>query len=423
MKRYIYLSIGLIFFGVKQAFAQAHVEDLADQIYDYLDADVDKAIQLADSCLMLAKDNGLRLEEANTYFIKGYIYDEQNDLAKALIMYLKSSALLDELDSEESVDIQLSVLLNSGSILDNQYKYPEAIEIYDRGLALAELSGNASFSQQFLYNKAATLRRSGELNAAVTFLTQSVEIAKELSNINQLIKCWNLFGLILKDNGDYNESRKYYSKVVHHPSAKLTQVVTSLHNTATTFSSEGLLDSAEYYLNEALDYERQLEDPKYLFATLHDLADLKLQRGQVKESEEIALACEALFADVLFEPETFKIYHLLTDISYQLEDWEHSKVYHDKYFQASQRFEETRSELVQQLEKFQVELIIAGFEAEQKADANQQKAQLWVWVACGLMIVMMLLIIVWRIWFSWWRRDLWDGLFGNISEKELESAA
>ncbi len=386
---FIFLLILPVFYA--RASADPEVDALHRQAYELFGTDMGSAMTVADRSLELAEKAGYQWGIANSYYIKGHIHRKHNDLTKALLMYLKASAILENLADERSVKTYTDVLLNSGSIFRKYYKYDEAIEFYDKGLELATAWDFPGRRSKFLYNKASNLHDKGDLSDALEALKQATQLADRLGDNARLIKCFNLFGLIHTDNEFYDAAREYYQYILSDPNATDKDKAMSLHNLALTYYEENKPEVARMYFERALKLKRQLNNPQFLFNTLHGLAEWHFKKNDLQKAGSYAMECEKLFPSLVGEPETFEIFHLLGAVHIDLNDLEKVRFYFNRYREESLAFHAKVQEVMRAKARFEMDLILAGFHLEQKA-LEQQAADRKIMTGLGIAIAVSLII-------------------------------
>ena len=115
-----------------------------------------------------------------------------------------------------------------------------------------------------------------------------------------------------------------------------------------------------------------------------------------------------MYPSLFSEPETFKVFRLLSDIADRKGDADVSKAYANRAYDESILFHESTQEIMKQKDMFQIDLILAGFKAEQEAHKQQARAQLNQWILLLVMISVGVAAVGLRLWFRWWRDGLWQ---------------
>jgi len=368
------------------------VDELHERARQLQHTHLDSVMILADSSLILAKKKGYQFGIAKSYYIKGVVYRKQKNLSKAFLMYLKASVILDKLQDEKSVKTYLDVLLGSGAILVRYYKYDEAIELYNKGLELASKKSFEIRKQKLLYNKSYAFWKKGNLPNALDNLKETVQLAYKLGDSSRVLKCFNLFGLINKDNQFHETAREYYEYILASPRASDRDKAAAYHNIAVTFNEENQLDISKEYFDKALVLKRTINDSQFLFNTLHNLAERHLKNDEIQKSLTYALECENIYPSLFAQPETFGIFTLLYRINYNSNAFKKANIHAEIYFEESQSFIEYQDDIMRQLKSFQMDLIMAGFELEQRAEKQKATFYLIIKILSGLIGICLLII-------------------------------
>ncbi len=401
---------------------QSHIEYLHQKVYELLDTDLETAMVIADSSLFLSQEAGFKWEVANSYFIIGYIYRKRKEFPKALLMYLKSASILRVIKNEKEAKVYTSLMLNAGAILRKHHQFDEAIELYNKGIKTAKKWNLKESELKLLYNKAFALRRQRNLTEAIVTLKEVAALSHKNQSDKYLIMAFNLLGLTNKDNQFFQEARVYFQYIIDHPNASKEDLALANHNIAVTYDKEKEILNAKEYFDKALKIEQTLDIPEVYFITLHDLSEWHLKYGDLDTANIYASQAEKLYSSLVRSPETFKVFDLRNKILFEQKEYLSSRTYANKAYEESLVFHETTKEVMVERDKFQMDLLIAGFEAEQQVHLEKQTATMYraLTLVAGALIV--LLLASWRVWFRWWKRNLWSKIYHIFKYKEQDSS-
>ncbi|MCP4459433.1 MAG: tetratricopeptide repeat protein [Cytophagales bacterium] len=389
-----------------QASSHDVVDQLHKQAYELLDVDLDSAMKIAEQSLKLSEKEDYQWGIANSYYIKGYIHRQQNKLAMAQLMYLKAINIFNHLGGKKAAKTYLDVLLNSGSIFRKYYKYDEAIEFYNKGLELADIWIMEKQKLKLLINKSSALQDKGELDNSLEVLKEAVGLAYQLEDSSRLIKCWNLIGLVHKDSQFYEMAREYYHYILSSPSASEKDKAAAYHNIAVTFNEENQFDTSREYFEMALGLKRSIDEPQLLFSTLYELTNWHMTNNDTVNAMSYALEAEQFYPELEKLPEVFSIYHFLHLIFRNQNDFDKANNYSIKYYEESQTFYTKIKEIMRAKDELEMDLILAGFETEQKAEAQQKISRQKVLTLSILLAVAGMLLVYIYIKRHFFRREL-----------------
>ncbi len=392
----------------------AQLEALYQKIYPLFDTNLDSALLLADSSLLLAQKNDHTINAAHSYYIKGHIYDLQGDLSNAFVSYLKSISICQKLGTDAAKKKFVKISANISRILTKHYKYEEALEVTQNAYTKAQELDLKSQQQKLTYNMAHIHWKSGELDKALYSLKESVDIAHSLKDTTRLIKCFMLFGVIHKDGKQYQEARNYYQYILNHPKALLKDIRSAYHNIAASYMDEGALDSAKAYYVRSLEIMDESVTSSIKFASLHDLGEWHLSHGSIDSARFYGEQAAALYPQLIREPETFKVFQLLRKVTFAQQDFTYANQMADRAEDEAQLFHETVENIMKERDQFQIDLILSGMHAEEAAGEAQRSSQRYRWITIIGGILAILSIVGWKIWFKRWRTNLWNKIYGLV---------
>ncbi len=397
----------------------AQLEALYKEIYPLFKKDLDSALLLTDSALLMARKNNFSMDEAHSLYIKGYVYSKQGDLASAFVHYLKSALLCKKIGTKESKTKFAELSINLSRILTTHYKYDEALEITHEGFTLTIELGLKFQEQKLKFNEAIIHWKSGELDKSLLSLKESVHIAHSFQDTTRVLKCFMLFGLIHKDGKQYHEARKYYQHVLNHPKASTTDLAKANQNMAVSYMEEGNYKEAKHYFHQALTFKKNIDDARLLYSTMHDLGDWHLTHGSIDSARFYGEQAAALYPQLIREPETFKVFQLLRKVAFAQQDILSVNQMADSAHQEALRFHETVENIMKERDQFQIDLILSGLKAEKAAEEAQRSSERYRWITIIGGILAILVIVGWKIWFKRWRTNLWSKIYGMLKNVHL----
>ncbi|GAB4245127.1 MAG: hypothetical protein Tsb0034_23600 [Ekhidna sp.] len=379
------------------------VDQLHSKCYELFDVSYDSVLFVANEALKLSEKSGYSWGIANSYYIKAYVYDEQGDFSKALLMYLNASSNIGELEDERSLKTSMDIALNIGSILRKHYKYNEAIDFYDDALSKADVNHFPSKRLKLLYNKASVLQDKKDLPYAIETLNEAVQVSKMIEDDRMMLKCWNLLGLVFKDNGDYSSAKYHYQKIIASPEAVKKAIALAFHNIGIVANNEKKYDSAIIAFSKAEALEKEIDHKEFLFMTLLETSKTYLKKNKPDKALHYSEECEKLYGHVTRFPETFGVFHLLDSLNHLEGDFDASRKYSDQFHKESIAFFGRQKEIIKLKDQFQIDLLIAGFYKEQEVKRRNSIFQRTIVVLLLIGFVTSLFFYL-RHWI--WRNDL-----------------
>lgn len=155
----------------------------------------EEAMTTAQEALTLAKKTGNRSQQGDALRVLGIIYGQMNRNNERLNHYQEASIIADEID-----DItQKMMCLNSmglvyGEVIGN---YPQAIEYYQKALALGENHYRMTGQAMYLHNLAVGYRNLGNYEEAQHYIDDHLRVAHKISNTEYISIDYENLGIIL----------------------------------------------------------------------------------------------------------------------------------------------------------------------------------------------------------------------------------
>ncbi len=304
-----------------------HVDDLLDEVRIYRFSEPDRAKQLADSALVLARLLDYKTREAEIlnqlgiiasvqgdsptaleYFLSvlrvredigdtpgiariqnnlGILYKNLGDFDKSLEFHSKS------LDSKRVLNDSLGIarsLNNIGEIYQQKEETDTSKKYFEEALEIMLILDFKEGLAAVYNNLGEAYKLQGNINAAINFHSQSLEIEKELGNTPGIgLSYLNIASLFLLVNqpqiaiNNYKEAIPYFQQV--HDLAGLEKAYKDL---ATTYSEIENFEESLYYFQ----LHSSLKDSLVSVETNRQIAELQTQYESEKQKQEIELLNE-----------------------------------------------------------------------------------------------------------------------------------
>jgi tetratricopeptide (TPR) repeat protein len=187
----------------------------------YVRGEFDNSIELALKSLELAKKIENKISIASIYGLLSNLYGWKGERDRCLDYAMQSLNLMDEMSFQ--VGKASSLLGVAFAYLFLKGDLNKALEFCKRSLIIPKISKKTKV--EGLHRIGVIYIYQGELDLALDSLTQSVQLAEEISYYSQLIPSLYTIGGIHLMKGDYNQAIKYYNS-----SLKLSQRTGSIVN-------------------------------------------------------------------------------------------------------------------------------------------------------------------------------------------------
>jgi len=176
-----------------------------------------------------------------------------------------------------------------GKAIRRKGELDQALEYLSRSLSIYK-NLNQKFEIAGLFNDIGIIHASkGELDLALEYLQQSLEGYEEVGNIQPAFKLFNNIGLIYSYKGEPDKALENYQK-----SLELSEKFGTRQSAATLLYNIGLIYLNKGELNQALDYNQQslekyeeLEGKAEIATCLGNLGNIYQEKGELEKALEV----------------------------------------------------------------------------------------------------------------------------------------
>lgn len=179
---------------------------------------------------------------------------------------------------------EAGALNNLGILLDSQSRYVEAIHVYRECLALRRELGDRIGLASSLINLSVALTNSGEDAPTEALLTEALAISREFNDARRTAAVLTNLGAVAKRAGRLEDEKSYYQQAlaVHRESGFRLGIALALNNLGSVTCRLGEWAEARRYLRASLN---EANSSKFDFVALDALVSVALLR--VKEGRSL----------------------------------------------------------------------------------------------------------------------------------------
>ncbi len=394
------------------------VDNLHDRIYKSLDNNIDSALTLTKQSIQHSKDIDYAYGEGNSLFILGYIYEQKGQPVKAMIEYLKAVLILEKQRDVRSINTHIKTLVNCGQILQSHFKYNEALEYFNQAIALAKTQDLQKRLMIALYNRSSNNHEKKDYASAIQDALASLKVAMKLGDEYMTVNNLNLLGILHMRSGHYETAREYYQGIIDYNFQKLSPskyVGRAYHNLANSYLTAGDYTTAEKHYQKALEEKQRRNKPTELFATYHDLCQTYLELDNLESSQYMGELANDIYNKMPLKTENYNLYHLLSNVYHKLNDSKKSIEYANLYSEENTMFLDEQQQIIQEKDKFKMDLVLAGFNQE---IANNNKISYLQWWICGLAGLAIAVFLMMQVFWKW-KKHLVKKDFDNLDFPDL----
>jgi signal transduction histidine kinase len=279
--------------------------NLSYQIADRLDeSNPDKALEVAQSALKLAKEIKYQQGHANLLVSMGWIYYRQGNIDKAFAISQEALALLEQIGSNQS---KAEVLSNIAAIYNEQKNYTLSLNYFEKALAIQTAMNNKAGIVRCFNNLAYTSLKLQRYDISKEYVQKSIEANKEVGNQYYL-------GFALRTKGDIEYAQKNNREAIDSWKQALV-IAKSIGNKSFTVTCLNRIGKVYFEQNEFVEaqgylYESMNIAEKFGFRSeLRDVYQLSAANAEALQKPYLALTLHKKFFalhDSLFNESTTK---------------------------------------------------------------------------------------------------------------------
>jgi len=319
--------------------------------------------------------------KAKSFEISGLVYKNTNHQDSAILHFRQALYNFNIADTTDWFESYL-VCRNMASIHQRYQLYDMAKTYYDS--ALYFISNHVIFNPEIsrqdkdhhrrdlvLYFIGQNSAERGHIELALDQL-RSIEQADTIKGSTR-IRAMNYQGILYKNGGMYDSAKVKFQKIIESPMASKSYQAIAWHNLAGTFYDEGHTKEALKIIDKAIEVKSGLKSQRSLFISFLDKGEYLMQYGRPELAYQVFKKGLLLDLDVSRSRSLFVVYHYLDKVCGQLNKFDESDEWSERYFSASEAFndereslslEDKRSNILASIQKFEMKLVSEKREVE-----------------------------------------------------------
>jgi tetratricopeptide (TPR) repeat protein len=243
----------------------------------------DSALILYKQEIAFAQKTNQKKSESNALYNIGLIYNDMDEITKALDYYNKSLELRKEIGDKNGMAWALN---NIGAIYDKQADIPKALDYYDKSLKLFEESGEKNGMSSALNNIGLIYKNKGDIPKALEYNSRSLKIKESAGDKEGM--AWSLYniGLIYQEQGDIPKALDYYQKSLktEEETGNKEGMAWALNNIGTIYSNQGDIAKALDYYEKSLQLEEEIDDKQGMGNALSNIGVIYVKQGNLPKA-------------------------------------------------------------------------------------------------------------------------------------------
>lgn len=370
-------------------------------------SEFDRALEYDNKALKMAEKIGDKLIQANNLGNIGIIYFKQGNYSKSLEFDQKALKIAKEIDNNKLITDNLNSI---ATIFYLQSNYPKALTYYFEALKIDEEIGNKKGVEMRLGNIGNVYYVQRDFDKAINHYNKALKISVELGDV--YLQATNLgnIGVVYYELSDYETALEYYFKSlkIAEETENIPLQSNNLSNIANIYKVKSNHQKAlEFYL-AALKLDEQISDKQGVSVHLGKIGSLYASLRKYKKAEEyltkaLALSTELNILNLMKEHEK-----LLAEFYEETNRKDLAYIHFKKYIALRDSiFNEENTKLLIRTEmdhEFEKKQAVADAEhksemAKQAAvsEEKQRRQSVVIWsVGIGLLLVFVFAVFVLR---------------------------
>lgn len=330
----------------------------------------DKARELLDSSIQLAKKLRFQKGQATALNFKGVVEDIHGNSDQALDYFQQALQLRQELGDLKGV---ASLYNNLGNVYENQGDYLSALDHYQRSLRIREELKDTTRMMRAYYNMAIVQESMGNYPEALDYIFRFLEFAETADDEYNIANACNIIGNIKVETDRLEDALKYYTRArqLHEKQGnqwELSAVMNNIANLQDAMAEErmgngDLSDEVLQLYQEAIDLHQQalqirisLEDrggqaeiynnTGYVLKNLGSFYKDRNQKAKAEQSwneaESFLLKALKIRQEEGDQAGIMEVYNGLADIRRRQHRYEEALQFTNKYLQIAREIQDAK---------------------------------------------------------------------------------
>lgn len=381
------------------------VESLYKETLDvYRTQSLDSAKIAAADYLKIVKEENDKFYQIKAYFLLAYICSRTEKFGDAVIYYLEAARIGEELGTDDTKKELISIYKNLASILGDYKHYELAYQFVDKGLELAEASGNTLQVISLNKNRIGDLLEEEKYQEALDVITTVVDRFDAELNMKSRVDFKNLEGITYKNLGNLKLARGCYQYILDQGVIDEKIYSFALHNMGTAYFMSNQMSLAIEFFAKAVEFEKNHDLINRLLLSLKDIGDTYHTIGQY----ELALAYLEQAEQIEREhyinhPDNYELYRLTSEVYEKIDNPEKALEYERIYTEKLEAFIAEQKKIEELDKKHNIQLLTQRYfdllAAEEKRRETERLAKLGLG-GSGILVIIIFTILLRQ----WWTR-------------------
>ena len=265
---------------------QTKISEIKNLIPVNIDAAREKALRLVAG----AEKSGSDIEKAEVYHLIGLIQIYSGEAAEAIKWHNKEFKIREKLKDIKGASV---VLNNLGAIYYQRGKLDKAREFYQKALFYREKINDRRGIAASYDNIGVVFYKYGMTTEALNMHFRALKINQETGDNERICISLQNIGLTYLSQGDYEYALENYKEAlsIAKKNDDRIRAIQLMINIGTAFTKQKKPAEAKKYYKLCYEESQSINYSHGLILSLHNLADLELEKGRYRESIRKYMDC------------------------------------------------------------------------------------------------------------------------------------
>jgi len=218
----------------------------------------EQALKFLNEALAKSRENGYQLWEGQALVLMTLVHMTQGNAEETVAVGQQALSTLKAVESNGTSD----VLFLLGVSAQNQQQYSDALEYYQKALAIHREVENRAAELTTLNNIALVYRNQKQYPQALKYYQQALAIARQIDNRVQEGNILNHIGIVYDNQEDYESALSYYQQAlaIHRDVKNQPLEIATLNNIGIVYQKQKQYPQAREYYEQALAVAKQTDN-------------------------------------------------------------------------------------------------------------------------------------------------------------------
>jgi Signal transduction histidine kinase len=234
---------------------KARIDTYIEMAMEVRNADVDRAIEMADEIIERSEKQGYRLGKGRGMNLKGWCYWQNGAYDEGLEILQDALVIAHEIKNKP---LEARTYNNFGYIYRDIGELAEALNYFEKALAINERTGDEVAQSVNLASIAYVHYDLNDYEHALEFALRCLPIFERANDLHRLTSLYTILGNIYFKQDEYGEALRYFEENLQHAEVDTPLYLLAISGLGKVYYKMHDFNNARKYLKEALERSETL---------------------------------------------------------------------------------------------------------------------------------------------------------------------